>query len=431
MKPRLRSLVAVLAAVPVVLAAACGGRRVRPAPPPAPSPGPAPDDATAGGVGAPGEPDAETVKLEPVRIEVVVNDDGTTSSTITDAITLFEDGNDALLMRRYDQAIAAYDRLVRDFPDSQLVLPAMYNAALAHEGKGDYTGAIERYRKVVARAPKGSADARDARFRMGALLAEVRQHGEAVKIWEAVLDGDDLSPSERIEALARLGYSLIEQKDYTGAEEVLRQALAYYHRIQGTEHLDSSFFVAMAQYYLAQIPHRQFRAAPLRYPEEQMLRDMEHKSELFYLARDRYAKVVDYKNPYWITAAVYQMGLINKEFWDDIMAVPMPPQLDEEGQKEYLRLLNENADIRKFLEGALLFHEKNIQWARQLGVDTEWVEGSRVRAEEARQILARQQKGELFEPGKVPRTVDEGGRPPATASASGSPAEYVPGRQDL
>lgn len=378
---------------------------------------------------APAEP--EVITFEPVRVVVVTNDDGTMSARSTDARTLFEDGNDALMQRHYDEAIAAYDRLVAEFPDSQLVPAALYNAGIANEGKGDWAAAADRYRKAAAAAPKGSEDERDAQFRLGAVLAESEQFAEAVAVWETILARDDLTAGDRIEALSRLGFALLETRDFAGAEEILRSALAYYQEIQGTEHLDTTYYVAMSQYYLAAIPHRQFLSVPLRYPEEQMVRDMDHKSELYHLARDRYAKVADYKNPYWLTAAAYQLGQLNRQFWDDIMAVPLPPQLDEEGAKEYIDLLNKNPDIRSFLDGALLFHEKNLQWGRELGVDNEWVQGSRIRADEIRQIMARLANGEKFQPGQAPRTSSDAEGPPVGTSGDGGPQEYLPGRVNL
>jgi tetratricopeptide (TPR) repeat protein len=198
----------------------------------------------------------------------------------------------------------------------------------------------------------------DAHYRLGAVLAETGQHVEAVKVWERVLDRDDLEPDDRIEALARLGYSLVELKDYAGAEEVLRSALVHYKEESARKPFASTYYVAMCQYYLAEIPRWQFAAIPLRMPAEQLDRDIEQKAELVLLARDRYIKVVDYKDPYWATAAVYQIGAMHKEFWDDFMAVPIPPELNELERKAYIQAVNEEPQLRKLLEKSLMYHER-------------------------------------------------------------------------
>jgi tetratricopeptide (TPR) repeat protein len=375
--------------------------------------------------------------LEPLRIEVVPDASGKLTTTATDARTLFEEGNDLLMQRQYDQALAAYERLVADFPGSTLVSAAFYNAGIAWEGKNDFAQAADRYRRAVAAAAPNSKDGRDAAFRLGAVLAESKQFAESVSTFEKLLDTDTLDAEERLEALSRLGYALVELKDYTGAEEVLRQALAYHKEAAARGDISTNYFASMAQYYLAVIPHRQFRAVPLRYPEEQMGRDLEHKSELFMLAEERYTRLIEgYPNPYWTTAAIYQIGLMYKEFWDDFMAVPLPSGMTAAGGKEYVKLLNENKDLRKLLEKSLYVHEKNVVHSREVGLQSVWVDASEVRAGEVKQIIARQQKGELIQPGSVAApdgSTEEGSEPKgADASASKDGAtDYIPARQEL
>jgi tetratricopeptide (TPR) repeat protein len=380
------------------------------------------------------------LQLEPLRIEVVPDAEGKLTATATDARTLFDEGNDALMQRQYDQALTAYERLVVDFPGSALVPAAFYNAGIAWEGKADFPQAADRYRRAVAAAPAGSKDGRDAAFRLGAVLAESKQFADSVATFEKLLDTDTLDAEDRLEGLARLGYALVELKDYTGAEEVLRQALAFHKDAAARGEISSNYFASMAQYYLAVIPHRQFRAVPLRYPEEQMGRDLEHKSELFMLAEERYTRLIEgYPNPYWTTAAIYQIGLMYKEFWDDFMAVPMPPDMTPAGGKEYVKLLNQNKDLRKLLEKSLYVHEKNVVHSREVGLQSVWVDASEVRAGEVKTIMARQQRGELIPPGTAAPAViasgeNEGAEPKSPEGASSSKdgaIDYVPGRREL
>jgi tetratricopeptide (TPR) repeat protein len=423
------------AALLALVLAACGGslRGNR-----STTPGASSDDAVAGrDTSGDARGGTHELVLEPLRIEVVENDAGQLSTTATDARTLFEEGNDALMQKQFDQALADYDRLVADFPASQLVPAALYNAGIAWEGKGDYAQAADRYRRAVALATPGSKDGRDAAFRLGAVLAESKQFGESVATFEKLLETDTLDAEERLEGLARLGYALVELKDYTGAEEVLRQALAYHKDAAARGELSSNYFASMAQYYLAVIPHRQFRAVPLRYPETQMSRDLEHKSELFMLAEERYTRLIEnYPSPYWTTAAIYQIGQMYKEFWDDFMTVQLPDGMTEAGAREYVKLLNENKELKKLLEKSLYVHEKNVVHSREVGLATVWVDASEVRAGEVKAIMARQQKGELFRPGTLPGPADPAGDEGVEPASAGGQTdrqndEYVPGRQEL
>src|SRR5690349_7667595 len=86
-------------------------------------------------------------------------------------------------MEPMEIAVAGSDRLITHFPDSRYVAASLYNAGLAAEGKKDYHGAIDRYRKLIERygSPLTHTDGGrlpprdilDALFRMGACLAEV------------------------------------------------------------------------------------------------------------------------------------------------------------------------------------------------------------------------------------------------------------------
>jgi tetratricopeptide (TPR) repeat protein len=366
----------------------------------------------------------KTVELEPLVVEVK---DG--ESTVYDARNLLEDGNDALQQRRYDQAIAAYDRLLADFATSKLAVAAQYNAGLASEGKRDWQSAAERYRRVIVTAadPAFKDDFTNAHFRLAAVLAEVEQFAEAASALEKVLARDDLTVESRLEALARLGYARLEMRDFAGAEEILRSAVAYHRDMQGKQRIEGTYFVAMAQYYLGEIPHRQFLALPLRYPEQQMTRDLDQKSQLFLLARDRFIKTVDYKDPQWATAAVFQVGRMYREFWDAWMAVPIPAELDAAGAKEYVRQMNAEPQLKKLLEKSLLFHERNQTMAESARVSTFWSERSIEEAQLVRDIMVRQGKGDLVPPGVTAPA-------PALPNPDGTfsrPGLYSPPRREL
>ncbi len=367
-------------------------------------------------------PPPKAIELEPIRIDVVQTEDGLKSNTY-DAAMLLDDGNDALLLKHYDEALAAYDHLLADFPDSKLVIPALYNAALALQGKGEWLAAADRFRRLVALAPAGSKDVLEAQMKLGAVLAEGQRFSESADVFRKVLERDDLQPSERIEALARLGFGLVETRDFTAGEEVLRSALAYFREVSGTTNLENTYYVAMAQFYLAEIPHRQFSAIPLRYPEFQLAKDVEQKSQLFLLARDRYVKTVDFRSGYWATAAVYQVGAMYKEYWGQWMAVPIPSDLTPDESKEYVKQVNEQEYLRKLLEKSMLFHERNVSFAREKNVRSEWSDASAKEVEIVRELLARQMRGDYITPGETP---EPGGAPKPEQSST-----YVPSRIDL
>ena len=363
-----------------------------------------------------------SLELEPLRIDVIVGPDGT-EAVVSDARTLFDDGTDALVQGRPGEAILAYERLLADFPDSKLAGIARYNAGIAHERAGDDVRAAALFAEAIAAAPAGSSDEKDARQRLGDLLLRTQQFARAEASYLELLARTDLTPAERIAALAALGHARLEAGDYAAAEETLRSAIRYHEEASAAEHVDARHHLAMAQYFLAAIPQRQFAALPLRYPEEQMARDLDQKSQLFLVAQERYERASESGDLYYATGALFQVAAMYRKFWDDFMLVPIPRALDVAEAKEYVKGINEEPQIRILLQKALTIHERNIGVGREFGA-TPWVDRSVVAVGEIREFLARQTGGELFVPGSVP--IAKAGR-----AVRGSGAEYLPARREL
>lgn len=374
-----------------------------------------------GGDAAPDSTEERVIDLEPIRIEVVGRDRvGDPELEAFDARALLDRGNAAMAERRYEDAIGQYEKLLAVFPDSQLAPAATYNIGLAYEGLDDLDSAIDMYR-VLARDPGATREAIDAHLRIGGLLAEMQRWDDALQALREVLARTDLTHSDRIEGMARLGYVALEKKDYQTAESVLRESVAYYEKL--TSGLESNYFVAMSYYYLAQIPHRQFRALRMRLPDEQLQKDFQAKSELVALAYDRYVDAVQIQNAYWATASGYQLSQIYKEFWDDIILAPVPTQLSAEAAEMYVQELH--TEVRALLEKAVEGHSRNVELARAYRTSTVWSEASREQAAVVAEILARESSGELVTPTREGAPSSTGGE------ANGDAREYMPRRIEL
>ncbi|RMH37858.1 MAG: hypothetical protein D6689_20630 [Deltaproteobacteria bacterium] len=364
-------------------------------------------------------------RFEPMRIDVVTDDTGAERVVAYDAGDLLDAGNEALAGGRADEALRYYDQLLADFPDSALVPAALFNAGLAHEQRREWDRAIARYRELAESPAARAADAIDGALRLAAVLAELERWGEATAALERLLARDDLSDGARIEALARLGYVLIESGDYPGAEDVLRSALAYYDDIRDRVVLDTDYYVAMCHYYLAQIPHREFLAIPIRLPDKQTKRDLDAKADRLLIAYDRYLATVEVGNPYWASAAGYQLASMYKQYWDALVRAPIPPRLGPEAADLYVKEVHRLS--RQFLDKALAAHQKNAS-LEDRGIRTVWTEASREQVAVITDILAREAAGELV----VPEAGDAAAPAPRLDPDAGTAAvDYVPGRVDL
>jgi tetratricopeptide (TPR) repeat protein len=367
-------------------------------------------------------PPSETdVEVDPLIIEV---DPSTGESIAYDSRALLDAGNDALQGGDALRAIAYYERLAEEFSQSELVTAALYNRGLALERLGEHDAAIDQYRDLAAAVQKGR-DAIDALIRAGAVLADLRRWPASVDVFEELLARDDLSPSDRVEGYARLGYALYENKDDPRAEEVLGEALAVAGRLGEGEHLETSYFVAMSAFYLGLIPRRQFSDIPLRLPDEQMARDLEAKAELVLLTHERLTRAIAVGEPHWATAAGYELGAIQEEFWRAIVSAPIPPHLGPEAVQAYTSEVHDQA--REFLERSLTLYSRTVELAEVFRTTTRWSRAAEERAGVVADLLARERAGELV----APETETASDRADVALHHDWDVTSYVPGRTDL
>jgi tetratricopeptide (TPR) repeat protein len=352
-----------------------------------------------------------------MRIRVVEEAGKAPEVEAYDARDLFDQAGAALDGESWDQALGLYDRLLAEFPSSSLVVPAMFNAGLAHEGKGDWEGAIARYQLVLHTSTRHQ-DRIDAAIRTAAVLAEQGNWDRSAAALEPVLADRTASADDRLEALARKGYALVEAKSYPAAELALSAAVELV-RGKGDR---AEPFAAMAHFYLAEIPRRQAAAVPLRLPDAQLKADLEAKANLVLLAQKRYEATVELGNVHWATAAAHAMATMQEDMWRALVGAPVPTQLKPDEAAVYVAEVRKLA--RPYLDRALDIHTKNVELAQRYRTESPWSEASRQRIPVVADLIAREERGERPGPGELSE------RTPAVVTA-GDPERYVPARIDL
>lgn len=322
------------------------------------------------------------------------------SVEMTDAASLFEKGGAAYGEKDFDAALALFDRIVAEWPQSSYAVPALYNAGLSLEAKGDLATAAQRYRRITVEYPT-SKDVLDAWYRLGFVLAEAKSWPAAVDTYGKILERKDLTLGDRLEALARRGVAQLNAHDVLAAEHTFRDELAFYHAHESEERLDSDFFVAMGAYYLGECAHEQYRALPVRLPEKQMTRDLEAKARMLLVAQSRFIDAMRVNNGEWATAAGFQIGSLYREFYDDLVGAPVPPELTGEARDVYLEEVRKQ--VRNLLQKAITIHEKNVMMAERIGEKNDWVRRSNEQLEQLKRLVM---------PGPVAPQPPDGAQPP-------------------
>ncbi|MBI5480022.1 MAG: hypothetical protein HY906_14240 [Deltaproteobacteria bacterium] len=197
--------------------------------------------------------------------------------------------------------------------------------------------------------------------------------------------------------MVRRGYAQYQLKDQAAAERTFRETIGFYRKADQEQRLDADFFLAMAHYYLAEIPREEFKRQPIRLPEKQMERDLEAKARLLLTAQGRYIATINVRNPHWATASGFQVGALYREFYDAVVGAPIPHGdlrrrakaagiTYEEVLKAYVEQVRQY--MRPLLENAIKVHEKNVQMAERTGVDNDWVKRSGEQLEALKILLA-------------------------------------------
>lgn len=335
-----------------------------------------------------GPPPAVThFEMEPIKISAVSGPEGVHIESF-DAADLFDQGSKALSEKRHADAIAAYERLLREFPDTRHTRAALYNCGLAYQGQKDWANAIARF-KSLAETHAESSDAKDALFQMGATYAEMGNWPSSIEVLVRVLERKDLSADDRLEALGRRGYAQLQLSDLDAAERTFRSALGFFKQIETEERLETDFYLALAHYHLGQISHSRFRAIKLRLPDVQMSADLDEKARLLLTAQRQYIDTIKLGNPEWASASGFQIASLYEELYDAFAHAPVPPDLTRPDAKEKRELYFEELrkKIRVLLEKSVRTHEANLLMMERLGVRNEWRDKSKLAYAKMQRLL--------------------------------------------
>jgi tetratricopeptide (TPR) repeat protein len=250
--------------------------------------------------------------------------------------------------------------------------PAWMGLAQAHEKLRDCVAAIRAYEAYLGRFPAGE-HAVVARARRGACEAELEQWELSAATFHAIATQPDALPSVQVEALAREGYALFMLDRMDEADARLAEADAIYERAlaDDTERWSNTYFVGMARFYRAAILHRRFRDVEIRLPEAAMQAAFTAKLELLTKAQDAYNHAIGAKHMFWVSAAGYQLGHLFSELYDALMYAPVPEWLDARQREIYFEELKKQ--LRPVVTKAIWVFEKNLETARRLGYDSEFI----------------------------------------------------------
>lgn len=320
-----------------------------------------------------------------MRLRAQRGEDGSIVIEAYDARGLFDQATASLTKGDCPGAVLAYERLAAEFEDSSYLPSALFNRGLCLEQLGRPMEAAASYEQLLQLKP-GRKDTVDALFRVASTYSTAGELSAALGAMNRLLSLDPpIEGVDRVEALARKGELQVQSGSMEDAEVTLKDAMLLHKSGRGVPAGGSTFYLAMAQFYIGEIRRVQMRSIAIPPDESAAQVELEAKCRKLLDAQDEFSRTIRIAHPHWAAAAAYRIGALYRELWDDLGAAPVPDDLDDEQAEIYREVLMDK--IRVLLEKAVVQWERTLKMARRLDLAGEWVERTSKDLNDIRAIL--------------------------------------------
>ncbi len=324
-----------------------------------------------------------------------------TKTDPNDLPALFQAASDRLLRDELAPAAAEFDRIAAVDPSGPTARASLYNAGIAYLGLGDRDKALARFRSSVDRFPD-SPTTRAALLRISRVLSFEQRWPELEKVADEILDRNDLTMLEQIEALGAVGLAQISQ----GKVEEGFAPLVKARNLIEDNHLGASgappIELAQVSFALGEVR---------RQKSEQIVFDpfppdfgatLESRCTGLLDAQEAYTEAMRSRDAHWSAMSGFRVGQLYQQLHRDVMKVPAPAALKTLKQKQLwegaMRLR-----YRILLEKGLKMMDGTVRLADRTGESSEWITRAKSSQKELELALA-DEKDALS---KMPFTEDE------------------------
>ena len=320
----------------------------------------------------------DRVVMEPVVI-AAFDENGELKFEHYDAESLFDEGLKFINADRPDIAVKYFEKILEDFKGTKLLSAALFNAGYAYEQisvkehkKANLKRAAALYDELASSIPD-SPDVVDALFRKGYCLEGLGKSDEAIAVYTGLLERDDLSSQDKLEAQTRIGKLLMEKSEFARAEDVLRENIMFFIEVSEQERIENNYYAAQAQFEIAEIYRMKFEEVTFSTQESKIRKEFEVKLKLMMKAKDAYVETIKIGNYHWASVSGYKVGMLLKTLYDQVMGAPVPPSINTKELKEiYFEMLDNK--VSPLLESAVSVWEKTLLMTERVGYSGEWVE---------------------------------------------------------
>lgn len=324
------------------------------------------------------------VRMEPLEF-MTTKTPGGIEVVVMDPQVLFEEGVTAFQEKRHEEAARKFELVLKYFGTSRFAKAALYNRGLALLAATRLAEAARDFEDFIKQYPD-DPDIPDAMLRLGQALSEAGEWLRAEKILAERLEIQPLTLLQEVEIRARRALALRMLGRYEDARIESSKVLSLHDKYLTLPEMEGNYYVSMASFQAAEVFHELFARIKFVLPVERMEKDLLDKATLFMKAQSEYLRTIRLRNTYWGVLAGIRIGRLYEEFYEDIMAAEVPPDLTAEEYEIYLAELKRKA--RPLIAKAVDAYERNYALAKTYGAKDEWFGDIKERLERLRKLLS-------------------------------------------
>ncbi len=242
-------------------------------------------------------------------------------------IALGHIADDYKQMEDYANVAATYERIYKLYPQNKDAEVALYNASLFYAKAKDWNNAIRINELYIANYPN-SNDSKDLLFENARYYLKLGDLAAANKIYDEFAKRYP-NDSRSVEAFYRRGEYYFENGQYDLARQEFQKAIAKSNEYARTGRDPNLYFASEAYYKLGEIEYQEYKAITLGYPEANFRQQVQLKKEKLKAVIDAFTKVIQMGSLRGFEA-MYKIAEAYEDFADAIVNQELPPNLTPE-----------------------------------------------------------------------------------------------------